>query len=95
MAANVSYASPTADAKYAPVLHANIMGAILSRMSSNMNGWTIALSIFLALVVYDQCALLVVLRTSYSADDLRSELHPQERLDCRAPHEAALHRTIS
>jgi hypothetical protein len=54
MAVDVSYASPTADAQYAPVLSTNIMGAILSRLLSNMNGWKIVLTIFLALVVYDQ-----------------------------------------
>lgn len=58
MAGNVSYASPTADAQYAPVLSTNIMGAILSRLLSNMNGWSIVLSIFLALVVYDQLSYI-------------------------------------
>lgn len=55
MALNASYASPSADAQY-PIQNLALSG-ILSRLGQNINGWTIAFTLFMGLVVYDQCML--------------------------------------
>ena len=51
-AANMTYASPTADAAFAKV-QLPIQG-LLSRVLENVNGWSIALTILIGLVAYDQ-----------------------------------------
>ena len=50
---NGSFASPLADALYAQ--HVSTDSGILSRLYSGMNGFSVALSVFLVLVAYDQC----------------------------------------
>lgn len=56
MATNASYASPTADAQF-PLQPLAVAG-VLSRLTQNISGWTIALSLFLGLVLYDQCTTI-------------------------------------
>ncbi|KAF2870789.1 cytochrome P450 61 [Massariosphaeria phaeospora] len=54
MALNASFVSPTADAKVAHrIAHLDANG-ILSTVLNRLNGWNIALTIFLMLVAYDQ-----------------------------------------
>lgn len=53
MALNATFASPTADAKFAAIAQQNVNG-ILSTIANGTNAWTIAATLFLALVVYDQ-----------------------------------------
>ena len=55
MATNVSFASPLADASY-PVHRAAASG-IIGRVADSLNGWTLLLTMFLGLVIYDQCAI--------------------------------------
>lgn len=50
---NASYASPTADAAFAKIVGV-APGGIVSRLLDGVNGWTIALTLFLMAVVYDQ-----------------------------------------
>ena len=50
---NGSFASPLADASYAQ--HVSADSGILSRLYGGMNGFSVALSVFLVLVAYDQC----------------------------------------
>jgi len=50
---NVSFASPLADAKYAQILGNPQINGFLTKVSE-LNGWTIALTILLVLVAYDQ-----------------------------------------
>ncbi|KAF1992413.1 sterol C-22 desaturase [Aulographum hederae CBS 113979] len=54
MATNASYASPLADAANAHLMHNSIASGILARLLSNVNGWSVALTLFLSLVAYDQ-----------------------------------------
>ena len=58
MASNPSFVSPLADAQY-PV-RTDILGSFIGGTVDNLNGWTVALTIFLGLVLYDQCLLLLV-----------------------------------
>jgi C-22 sterol desaturase len=51
---NVSFASPLADAKYAQTLGNPQINGFLTKLSE-LSGWTIALTILLVLVAYDQC----------------------------------------
>lgn len=51
-AANVSYASPTADAAFARIQPAT--GGLAAQVLQNLNGWSIALTVLLGLVAYDQ-----------------------------------------
>jgi hypothetical protein len=53
MAANVSYASPTADAQYA--LRYVESSGILNRLTQGWSAWSVVLTLFLGLVLYDQC----------------------------------------
>jgi hypothetical protein len=53
-ASNVSFASPLADAKYAPILGSSHIDEALATIS-NLSGWTIALTVLALLVAYDQC----------------------------------------
>lgn len=51
---NVSFASPLADAKYAQILGNTQINGFLTKVSE-LSGWTIAITILLVLVAYDQC----------------------------------------
>ena len=51
---NASFASPLADAKYAQILGNPQINGFLKTISE-LSGWTIALTILLVLVAYDQC----------------------------------------
>ena len=53
MATNASFISPFADAKL-PV-RSDILGSVLGGIVDSLNGWTVALTLFLGLVLYDQC----------------------------------------
>jgi hypothetical protein len=48
--------SPLADAQYP--IDASTVAGIVSRLTQGLSGWTIALTIFLGLVLYDQCMLV-------------------------------------
>jgi len=52
-ASNVSFASPLADAKYAQIVGHPQIDGLLSRIGE-LSGWTIALTLLLVLVAYDQ-----------------------------------------
>jgi hypothetical protein len=45
--------SPLADAQF-PV-DASVVAGLVSRLTQGMSGWTVALTLFLGLVLYDQC----------------------------------------
>lgn len=51
---NLSFASPLADAKYAQILGNPQINGFLAKVS-DLSAWTIALTILLVLVAYDQC----------------------------------------
>jgi sterol 22-desaturase len=53
MEANASFLS---NAQY-PIQN-DILGGYVGRVLDSLNGWTVALTIFLGLVLYDQCQLL-------------------------------------
>jgi C-22 sterol desaturase len=53
-AQNISFASPVADAKYAQIVGNPQIHGLLAKLSE-LSGWTIALTILLVLVAYDQC----------------------------------------
>ncbi|KAI9816217.1 MAG: RNA polymerase C-22 sterol desaturase [Pycnora praestabilis] len=53
-AVNASFASPLADAKHAAGLEDNYVGAVMSQVYNGMGGWSIAISLLLMLVAYDQ-----------------------------------------
>jgi C-22 sterol desaturase len=45
--------SPLANAQY-PV-DTSALAGVVSRLTQGLSGWTVALTLFLGLVVYDQC----------------------------------------
>jgi sterol 22-desaturase len=53
MASNTSFASPLANAQY-PV-DGSAIGGLISTLTQGLSGWTMALSLFLGFVLYDQC----------------------------------------
>lgn len=61
--ANGTFVSPVADARYAAAALGSDMGSVLSRIYSGMDGWSVALTCFLGLVVYDQCQWIPSPRT--------------------------------
>lgn len=54
MAVNSSFASPLADAQM-PVRTFGGLDRFVSKALEGVNGWSVALSLLLFLVVYDQC----------------------------------------
>ncbi|KAG0649225.1 Cytochrome P450 [Hyphodiscus hymeniophilus] len=58
MTSNISFASPVADAKYAQILGNPQINGFLTKVSE-LSGWTIALTILLVLVAYDQFSYIV------------------------------------
>lgn len=56
MANNASFVSPPANAPY-PVQN-DILSSFVGRIVDSLNGWTVALTLLLGLVLYDQCKLL-------------------------------------
>jgi C-22 sterol desaturase len=53
---NVSFASPLADAKYTQIIGQPQIDGLLGRLGE-LSGWTIALTLLLILIAYDQCKL--------------------------------------
>jgi len=53
-AVDASYASPSADATYALPIGSSSLTSVLSRVLQSVNGWSLALTIILGLVAYDQ-----------------------------------------
>jgi sterol 22-desaturase len=51
---NVSFTSPLAQATFARFPDPSVLDGVLSVVTS-LSGWTIALTVFLGLVLYDQC----------------------------------------
>lgn len=51
---NISFASPLADANYAQLAGASRVEGLLSTLSE-LSGWTIALTLLVMMVAYDQC----------------------------------------
>jgi len=56
MAVNASSVSPLANAQYR--VQNDILIGYVGRVLDSLNGWTVALALFLGLVLYDQCELL-------------------------------------
>jgi hypothetical protein len=56
MAINASFVSPPANAQY--LIQNDILGGYVGRVLDSLNGWNVALALFLGLVLYDQCELL-------------------------------------
>lgn len=55
MAANAGYASPTADARFAPRLDQVTVGGIVSTTLDRLTPMSLLVTILLGLIVYDQC----------------------------------------
>lgn len=58
MASNTSFASPLADAQYAPVQANAVVGGLLETVIKQTQGLSllsVLLTAFIGLVVYDQC----------------------------------------
>jgi C-22 sterol desaturase len=53
-AQNASFASPLADAKFAKIIGNAQLPDVLSKITE-LSGWTIAFTVLLVLVAYDQC----------------------------------------
>lgn len=50
---NASYASPTADAAFAKIVSV-APGGVIARLLDGINGWTVALTLLVTAVLYDQ-----------------------------------------
>lgn len=50
---NASYASPTADAAFAKIANVAPEG-LIAQMVGGVNGWTIALTLLMTAIAYDQ-----------------------------------------
>ncbi|KAF2089430.1 sterol C-22 desaturase [Saccharata proteae CBS 121410] len=57
MAANTSYSSPAADAQHIPIVADGAAG-LVGKLLDGVNGWSIAITLFAMLVVYDQIVYL-------------------------------------
>jgi len=57
MTADASFASPLADAQYP--LAPTAIGGLISSLTHGISGWTVALTLFLGLVLYDQYKYIV------------------------------------
>lgn len=55
MAVNASFVSPSANSQY--LVQNDILNGYVGRVLDTFNGWTVALALFLGLVLYDQCEL--------------------------------------
>jgi hypothetical protein len=55
MAAGNNFTSPAADALYGSAIDVKYVGGLLQQLVNGTSGWTVALTVFLMLVVYDQC----------------------------------------
>jgi sterol 22-desaturase len=53
MAVNGSFFSPLADAQYP--IDPSALSGIIGSIVDGLNGWTVAITLFLGLVLYDQC----------------------------------------
>lgn len=53
MAPNASFVFPLADVQY--LVHTDILGSFVD----SLNGWIVALTLFLGIVLYDQCMLSI------------------------------------
>ena len=51
---NVSFTSPLAQASFAKFASPSVLDEVFSTITG-LSGWTIALTVFLGLVLYDQC----------------------------------------
>lgn len=51
---NVSFTSPLAQASFAKFASPSVLDDVFSTIT-NLSGWTIAITVFLGLVLYDQC----------------------------------------
>lgn len=51
---NVSFTSPLAQATFAKFSDPSVLDGVLS-IVTGLSGWAIALTVFLGLVLYDQC----------------------------------------
>ena len=58
MALNASYASPTADAQYA--LRYVESSGILNRLTQGWSAWSVVLTVFMGMVLYDQCMCMAI-----------------------------------
>lgn len=55
MAVNVSFVSPTADAKVAHLAASFDHNGLVSMLMNNLSGWRLVLTILVLAVAYDQC----------------------------------------
>jgi C-22 sterol desaturase len=55
---NTTFASPAANANIPAPTAGSVTGGMLSQAFNGVSGWTVALTIFLMLVAYDQCEKL-------------------------------------
>ncbi|KAH8659082.1 hypothetical protein BGZ60DRAFT_117024 [Tricladium varicosporioides] len=75
VAANGSFASPLADAKYAQIVGNPQIDSIIAKVS-NLSGWTIALTVLALLIAYDQ--------STYGRKDLSLVRHSKFHLLVRS-----------
>lgn len=68
MAANVSFVSPTADAKAAQVLQDFDTSGLLSSVVTGLTVWKLALTLIVTAVAYDQCMHCTALRHMCAPD---------------------------
>jgi hypothetical protein len=91
---NASFASPLADATYARIVGNPQIGSVLTTLS-DLNGWAIALTIFLILVAYDQCKWRRAIHASTRpAHSVYSQLHLAQGFNCWPGMESPLYRTV-
>lgn len=55
MSGGGGYASPTADAEYASLAQGGDGVGVIGRAVAGVNVWTALITVFMMLVVYDQC----------------------------------------
>lgn len=93
---NGSFPSPAANADFTSALKAEDAG-ILSHVYHGLNGWSIALTLFVILVAYDQCKRLAPQRVVFYcvvAESSRSQVRLEERINCWSGMEDPVHWTL-
>lgn len=92
---NASYASPTADAAFAKIV-GGAPDSIVARVLEGINGWTIALTLLLTAVLYDQGRLHIPLTVQLCPADTMRSLLPQKQGHYRRTYlQDSIHWTFS
>jgi hypothetical protein len=92
---NGSYASPLANSQFAAISGGTFVDSILSQVGS-LNGWQIALTLFVMAVAYDQCKSRTFCAPVFDRSScLNSQLYQAKGHNCRSNFQDSFHWSVS